>query len=365
MRSEEGRRRWWQGRRSLRGGVHVLFWTVVVVFYVAYFGRSAGAYGRTLLFVGLLLPVTVATTYIFLYVLIPRYLLRRRYVRFALYSAYTLVGSVYLELVVVALVFIFVADYELGAMDPASRNVLDLAVGMYLVVFVAVAANLVERWYAVQAARERLERARLEAELKLKEAELERLKAQIQPHFLFNMLNTLYALTLEQSEAAPDMVLRLSAMLDYVLYRGAAPRVVLDAEIEYLEHYVALERLRYGDRVAVSFSTSGPTASTLVAPLLVLPFVENAFKHGVGRAPGAAWIRLDLAVEDGVLRARVANSKGPEPDAETTGIGLANVRQRLDLLYPGAYTLRIDDDGDAFRVDLELRLDGFHPPAVP
>jgi hypothetical protein len=343
--------------------LHVVFWLAVLVFYTFYFGRANADYRQSLLFVFLLLPVTIATTYFILYFLIPRYLLTRRYGHFALYACYTLITSIYLNLLLVVLSFIFLADYEAGAMQEATRDSLNLIVGLYFVVFLAVAANLLERWYTMQTAHAEAERAHLETELKLKEAELKLLRDQIHPHFLFNTLNNLYGLTLTGSAHAPDVVLHISEMLDYMLYRCNAPRVPLAGEVDMLHNYLALEKLRYGPRVEVTFETPEPTdeqlATRSIAPLLLLPFVENSFKHGVSQDRGVSRVEIELMLADRDLTFTVTNTKPPDaPPAEShSGIGLANVRKRLDLLYPGAYRLDINEAPRRFRITLHLKLD--------
>ena len=341
--------------------MHLVFWLGVLVFYTLYFGGADEGYEASLLFVGFLLPITMATTYFVLYFLIPRYLLTKRIGYFALYCCYTLIGSVYLELLVVFWLLIAIAEFKIVALNPAIYNVLDIVVGMYLVVFAAVAFNALKRWYVAQTINAKLANAKLEAELKLKEAELELLKAQIHPHFLFNTLNNLYGLTLEKSEMAPDVVLHIADMLDYMLYRGAGSRALLRDEVQYIRDYLALEQLRYDDHVQVAFTTTGSLDEGYIAPLLLIPFVENSFKHGISQSVGAAWVCIDLTVQGSSMTFVVENSRAPEADdvqgGPATGIGLKNVEKRLDLLYPEAYTLTIDEQDDRFKITLHLELD--------
>jgi LytS/YehU family sensor histidine kinase len=248
-------------------------------------------------------------------------------------------------------------------MQQATRDSLNLIVGLYLVVFLAVAIHLLERWYTMQAAHAKAERARLETELQLKEAELKLLRDQIHPHFLFNTLNNLYSLTLTGSKHAPDVVLNISEMLDYMLYRCDAPRVPLAGEVDNLHHYLSLEKLRYGPRVDVTFQMPGPTdgdlATHTIAPLLLLPFVENSFKHGVSQERDMCRVEIRLALVGRDLTFSVTNTKPPEatPVDDASGIGLANVRKRLDLLYPETNRLDIDDAPHRFTATLHLKLD--------
>ena len=350
-----------------RGGApiaaHAAFWMATYLFFVLYFGREAQSYAESLLFVALLMPVALTTTYFATGFLIPRYLLKRRYGLFALYSLYALVASVYLELVVLVASFMLLAGYDLDLMNPPALDVFGLVVGFYVVVFLAVAANLAIRWHRLRAEHDATEKARLEAELALREAELKRLKTQMQPHFLFNTLNNLYGLTLERSEAAPEVVLRLSEMLDYVLYRCDDPLVPLSGEVDHLKTFLDLERLRYEDRVAIRRQVDGLLPEGTIAPLLLTPFVENAFKHGAARSAKDAWVEIRIRAVDGDLHFAVENSKPPpRENGRASGIGLKNVRRRLRLLYPDAHELEVEDLPDRFAVRLRVPI---HPIPQP
>lgn len=184
-------------------------------------------------------------------------------------------------------------------------------------------------------------------------AEMSLLKAQINPHFLFNTLNSLYSLTLAQSEKSAEMVLRLSNLMRYMLYEASANAVWLKDEIAYLENYISIEQMRFADRLDLSFQCSGDTSGKSISPLLLLPFIENAFKHGIQDSSG--WITIDVRVHDNFLCLKVENSytvpvKGKEP-----GLGLANVTRRLDLAYHGKYELKIRQSDNIYSVDLKLQ----------
>jgi hypothetical protein len=255
-------------------------------------------------------------------------------------------------------------------MNPATLDIFGLVVGLYVVVFIAMAADLARRWHRLRAAHAETERARLEAELSLRDAELARLRMQMHPHFLFNTLNNLYGLTLERSDDAPDVVLRIADLLDYMLYRCDQPLVPLAGEIEHLQTYLKLERLRYDERVDVTFNVDGSTADAHVAPLLLVPFIENSFKHSASQTADRAWIRIGLRIAEEELHLTVANSKPPGASLGETGdglprtaagIGLENVRRRLDLLYPNAHELNIRDTATQFTVHLRLPLHKCEP----
>lgn len=190
------------------------------------------------------------------------------------------------------------------------------------------------------------------------EAELKFLRSQINPHFLFNALNNIYALTVTRSERAPEMLLKLSGMLRYMLHDCKADRVPLGKEIEYLRHFIDLNRLKdsRGLNVKVQLDESRP--QLLIAPLLLVPFVENAFKHSKIEDRDKGWIAISLATGDDHIVFEVENSlpDGTHTKDDVGGIGLHNVRRQLELLYPDRHVLDIRSDSDRFRVHLYLNL---------
>lgn len=188
-------------------------------------------------------------------------------------------------------------------------------------------------------------------------AELLWLQQQINPHFLFNALNNLYALVLTKSAKAPDAILQLSDLFRYVVYKGSKTRVPLSDEFGYLRDFMALQRLRVRDRCKLEVEFDEETGSYLLAPLLLIVFVENAFKHGFAAQEGDAWIRISAKVDAGVLIFRCDNSLLTTPPATDTGIGLENVRKRLALQYENRHKLQIEKLSDRFSVTLSLELD--------
>lgn len=343
---------------------HILFWLAVLFFYTLYFGSRQDGYGQNFIFITVLLPITIITTYVLLYWLIPHYLLQRRYFLFCLYLTYTILFSLYLELLLVLVLYINVSGYQAMFVRPGIVELLDVLVGMYLVIFLASAINLLKRWYAVQATNANLERARIEAELKLKSTELQLLKSQIHPHFLFNTLNNLYALALEKSSLVPDVVLRISELLDYMLYRTTDKQVPVQDELHHIQNFIDLEKLRYSDdQLEVTIAIEGDMTMHCIEPLLLIPFVENSFKHGIGSSTASGWIRIALSInDDNELHFSLSNSKGHAATTrdQSSGIGLSNVQRRLELLYPGTHRLDLHPTPSSYSVNLTLQL---HEPS--
>lgn len=307
----------------------------------------------------MLFPIAIGTTYLLIYYLIPRFLLQGKYFKFFVLLVYLIVFSECLSMVISLFTFIRINNYTISSLDPSSYDVMSLVVGLYFVSLIAVVIKQVKRSFMMKQRNTELENKKLETELKLKEAELNLLRAQIHPHFLFNTLNNLYGLTLEKSELAPELVLRLSGLLDYMLYRCNQPLVMLKDELEQLQNYIELEQIRYGKGLRLRVQTEGQPKEIQIAPMLLFPFVENAFKHGVSKQTGNPFIEMKLDFTAEKLHFLLINSctleAGKEEDY-TKGIGLKNVNKRLEMLYPGRYQLMINRFENQFVVELKLLL---------
>ena len=205
----------------------------------------------------------------------------------------------------------------------------------------------------------RHQRERKELETQTMQSELRFLKSQINPHFLFNTLNNLYALTLKKSDKAPEIVVKLSEMMRYMLYECNEKRVPLYKEVNYLKNYMDLERLRQSKNVQISFEVAGSISNQQLAPLMFIPFIENSFKHGLSNNLDEGFVNILLNVEDEKVHLYIENSKPSIPaqfHKRSGGIGLVNVRRRLDLLYPEKYELEIEDSPTVYGVNLEIDL---------
>lgn len=340
--------------------LHLLFWIAAAAFLLYFFGHFTSDYRYTSIFVCLLMPIAVGTTYLINYFLIPRYLLRRRYVRFAWYFIFTLIISVWGEMLVLVWALIELANYRYSNMPPLTADIFYLVVGLYFLVFFSTSVKLLKYWYQGQQHISKLRSKQLEAELKLREAELQLLKGQIHPHFLFNTLNNLYGLALEKSDQMPDAILRLSGLLDALLYRSHEQFVPLATELKLIEDYVNLEKLRFEDRLDLQWKIQGPVKEFLIAPFLLFPFLENAFKHGFSENADSLQLLMEVTIEKGELLFTVVNSIIPGPSSKPSlagGIGLKNVQKRLELLYPQKHSLRIHTVPDTYyQTDLQLTL---------
>ncbi len=189
-------------------------------------------------------------------------------------------------------------------------------------------------------------------------AELLLLKAQVHPHFLFNTLNNIYSFILNGSDNAPDMIKKLSGLLNYILNDCNRQWVPLEKEISMIQDYIALEQIRYGDRLNLNLQIHGTANNKMISPLLLIPFVENSFKHGTSRMLIHPWVLLRINIERNYLEFSLTNNK-PETGIESPnkkGIGLTNVKKRLELIYPEVHTLRVVEGEMSFEVYLKISL---------
>jgi LytS/YehU family sensor histidine kinase len=215
----------------------------------------------------------------------------------------------------------------------------------------ALAIKILKRWYIKQKETEQLVREKINAELQL-------LKAQVHPHFLFNTLNNIYSFILNGSDLAPDMIQKLSGLLKYILNDCNRQWVPLEKEISMIMDYIALEQIRYGDRLNLNLQIHGTSKNKMISPLLLIPFVENSFKHGTSRMLTHPWVRLRINIERNYLEFCLTNNK-PENGIESAGkrgIGLTNVKKRLELIYPEVHMLRIVEGEMSFEVYLKILL---------
>lgn len=335
---------------------HLVFWVVYVSFFSLVYGSFEEDYSRQYLIQLTDAYVQIPAVYFALYFLMPRYLFKEKYFQFLVY----LIILILLFSCLIWVNYVFVQNpvfwYEKGY-TPELLNpgkMLKSTTKIYPVVFLAIVLKWFKYWYQEQKSNQLLVEEKLKAELNF-------LKAQVHPHFLFNTLNNLYALTLKQSKDAPDVVLKLSDLLNYMLYECNADVILIEKEIKLLKDYIALERIRYGDRLNISFNVIGKSGGMQLAPLMLLPFVENSFKHGVSEEMDESWVSIDLELKPDKITLKVENSKSKNGDRVDQfeykkGIGLKNVQRRLELLYPEKHELEMHDSEDSFLAVLTIDL---------
>lgn len=339
---------------------HLIFWGGFLFVFTLLATLHSGSFRDHLINYIALLPVQIMAAYVLVYYQVPRLLLLKKYVLFML----SFLGSAYVFAVIARISVVYLAepfirtDFEQESIAEIISDPLYLFSIYFPMVYIMAFLLL-----ALKSIKERFEEKHQIEILKKEKAtnELKFLKAQIHPHFLFNTLNNLYALTMAKSDVAPKVVVKLSEMLDYMLYQCNEPSISIDKEIELIQHYIDLEMLRYGNRVKVDFNHQLSQSNTQVAPLLLLSLIENAFKHGVSTTFSNPVIRIDLVVKDEALYFSISNSKPihvtAQPIAdERNGIGMTNVKRQLELNYPNQHELEIDETTTTYTVSLKIDL---------
>src|SRR5436190_20544073 len=219
------------------------------------------------------------------------------------------------------------------------------------VVGLALAIKLLKNWYLKQNEAAQVAREKINAELQL-------LKAQVHPHFLFNTLNNIYSFIINNSPAAPGAISKLSTLLRYIIYECNQPVVQLEKELKMIRDYIDLEKFRYGESFNMSLHMQGDASNKMICPLLLIPFLENSFKHGASQMLAYPWVNLDIVVNDQHLYFNLSNSKPTitGENAVSKGLGLRNVKKRLAILYPESHSLSITEDSMKFSVSLKIPL---------
>ena len=334
---------------------HMLFWVVVYFFYTYFLGYGSNNTEYVNKFSLFLMPVTIGVSYFFLYFLIPNYLLTKKQALFFLYSIYTFIVSAYLIILSILYALVFLIELNSDETSPLTKTLPFIILGVYFVVFMVIIFGLVLHNYKSIVKNEDLKSKFLQTQLQLKEQELKFLKMQIHPHFLFNSLNTIYGFALKKENKTPEMILKLSNLLDYILYQVKKPKVSLNEEIAHIEEYIDLEKMRFRDSLNIKFKSEIDDEYVQIPPMLLIPFVENAFKHG-NIIDGFLTVQVENKMVDGQLEFSIRNTSLNDVSKEIEGgIGLENIQKRLDLLYPNNYQLNIERNDKWFKVNLIIK----------
>jgi two-component system, LytTR family, sensor kinase len=286
--------------------------------------------------------------YINLGYLIPRFLSQKNFMTYVL-----LLLAMVAVFTPIKVLLLYITYDEVDPREFLIMNQQYIFIFLFLIASGSTVIKIISDWQRHQRDRKDLETQRMQSEIKF-------LKSQINPHFLFNTLNSLYALTLKKSDKAPEIVIKLSEMMRYMLYECNERRVPLQKEVNYIENYLAMEALRQSGQADIQFKVEGQVSDQTIAPLIFIPFLENSFKHGLNHQLGDGYVHVIMKVLGNKLLLRILNSKpaqAPQPfDKQSGGIGLVNVQRRLNLLYPNQYKLDIEDSDKEHIVELSLDL---------
>ena len=349
---------------------HVAFW----LGWWFYFGmlHAANPFGKpeisyfrnvpyTMLESFLLILPQIPIAYAILYFILPRYILPGKYLKAFILIAIIMTMAAFLTLFMMdnvntkILAFLLPKKFMPNAVRPADMHIFMALLGTFKGALtasaVATGIKLIKEWYKKEQRNIQLLKENAEAQLLL-------LTAQVHPHFLFNTLNNIYSQTQTESPKGSKMIMELSDMLRYILSEGNKSLVPLANELAMIRGYIHLEKIRYGNKLEVHVAMPDDEREYCIAPLLLLPFVENCFKHGTSNILRNPWINLNIEMRGEVLIMKLMNGKAPviKSDQPRSGIGINNVVKRLELLYKKKYELLITDDAEVFIVDLKVEL---------
>lgn len=334
---------------------HTLFWGIYFLVNILRWGSYYDDYLYSLRSNAVEFPLHIVLVYFNIYVLMPRLIPKK----VGLYIG-ALVISVFVIVLLKGLITYNLVTTDLFKESPFEERLFGINylaasfIGEVYVVGVVTAIKMTIDWVKFK------DKAADMAKINL-ETELAYLKSQIQPHFFFNTLNNLYSLTLDKSDKAPETVLKLSELMSYVIYETKEETVSLTSEINHIQNYIDLEKLRYGDRLRLTFDVSGDISGMRLPPILFLPFIENCFKHGTKTRALAIPIEIGVKEEDGMIYFSCKNEISHEEDVhkklldpQHNGVGLTNTERRLKLRYGDNYDLNITETATEYCVSLKI-----------
>lgn len=330
---------------------HLLFWLVYILFW-SFLLPSGISWKRDFLNATIFIFFHMLVSYFNNYLLIEWFLFRRKYVTYFISLSLSIL-LVCFPLAVATYRYIPLTDESIASIWTVQFFIYNFLI-IFFTVLLTASIKLFRNWYLKEQANKELQKLNIENELKF-------LKSQINPHFLFNNLNNLYALTLKHSDLAPDAVLKLSNILRFGLYESQKQKVPIDDDIQFVRDYIELEKLRLGERTDITLEVEGSTFGKMIEPFLFINFIENAFKHGANPTLGKSYIHIRYHI-DAKHKKLIFTIKNNKPatlnnldKAKVGGIGLKNVQTRLNILYPNKHELIIADDKDLYSVTLTLQ----------
>ncbi|MES2618005.1 MAG: histidine kinase [Bacteroidota bacterium] len=331
---------------------HLIFWILYISFWSFLLG-SGISWKQDYLNATIFIFFHIVVSYFNNYFLIEWFLFKRKYISY--FSSLTL--SILLMCFPLAVAFyryIPLPDESVRSIWTFNFFVINFFYILFTVMLSA-SIKIFRNWYLKEQTNKELQTLNIENELRF-------LKSQINPHFLFNNLNNLYALTLKQSDLAPEAVLKLSNILRFGLYDSQKQKVPMEDDIQFIRDYIELERYRLGSRTTITLNVNGSTFGLLIEPFLFINFIENAFKHGANPTLGQSFITIDYNInqEQKTIEFSITNNKPKvlnnlEKD-KAGGIGLKNVQTRLNILYPNKHQLKIADELEIYTVTLTLQI---------
>ena len=336
-------------------GWHLIFWVCLFLYEWLPSSSIHDCYQVAFNAAILNVPLIMVATYFHIFVTFERLLLKKKYTFFALSLGLSFVVFGFLRRVVNFYMVSKVLYPEKATNLFYLPKITIDTVNVHLFVGLGVMIYFIQKWTEQRRINEELMKEKVAAELSL-------LKSQVQPHFIFNTLNNIYMLSLKNSPQTSEMIYRLSALLSYMLYDTKKHVIDVEKEIDYVKNYINLEKIRYGERLDVQMTVINNVRGVNVPPLLFLPLVENAFKHGVSNAVEDCWIHIDVSLKKKTLVFKIENSVIKEKCATNgfgNGLGLENLKRRLEILYPNRHELRAMNDECSYLATLKLNFEDY------
>jgi two-component system, LytTR family, sensor kinase len=329
---------------------HVLFWSCLFLYEWLLQGSLNDCYGVSFRAAVLNVPIIMLVTYFTIFITVERFLLQKKYLPFIACVVVSMVfAGIFRRIVTFDIIYKVLYPDRAKTLFNVPKILID-AVYVQLIAGLGSMIYVIRKWMEQQRINETLMKEKVAAELAL-------LRSQVQPHFIFNTLNNIYMLSLKNSPLTSDMIHRLSALLSYMLYDSKRALIEVEKEIDYVKNYINLEKIRYGERLDVQMYGINNVKGVQIPPLLFLPLVENAFKHGVSNAVEDSWIHIDISLKKRVLVFKIENSLTHEKIRSNgfgNGLGLDNLRKRLEILYPDSFELKILKEEDSHLAILKL-----------
>ena len=330
---------------------NLIFWPIYFLYEWLAMGAANDLFYISFLKACSTVPIAFAVSYLTFYVLFEKLYLNNKK------------NAFWICQIIVAVVFVFLKRYinynyiyPLFVPNVTATplfffpKILYEFVSLYLIVSLYGMFIFIRSWYRQQQTLQELKQEKIAAELEL-------LKSQVQPHFIFNMLNNIYSSAFKKSPETAQQILKLSNLIEYNLYDSKKEEVLLEEELDYIRNYVDLQKIRVGNKLDVSMNIFDDINGILIPPLLLLPIIENCFKHGVNKSINPSWIRIDISTTDREITFKIENSLEKESQnavSQNGGLGLANVRRRLELIYPNGHDIKIFQEENSFLLVLKL-----------
>ena len=327
--------------------LHFSFW-VLYVTYRVYDVQEYLGLQKAVVYIMVPLCFSLTASYIHYFFILPQWLRDKKHLPYFIKLLVVLLIVILLRIITENEVFAMLAtntDYYQTV--KIARIISTLWDTLGFIVFTGMIRFTVN-WFVLENRKKQLENEKLIAELNY-------LKAQINPHFLFNTLHNLNYLVYSGAKTATEVIIKLSNIMRYMIYDAAKTEVPLQKEIEYMNDYIALESIRLNKAFDLQFNIHGDAGNTLIAPLVLITFLENAFKHGVSDGESGCWIKADIFIEDHEIRFAVSNRKlKAARERLKSGFGLDNVKKRLELIYPNRHSIRTEEDEQTYKVNIRI-----------